>query len=231
MRSAKEPAGQVVYNCIDVLEKFAKLLKNDIILIAEKERSLGYINESMQDVFTDFSVNQYPKTKELINLFINCLTQVEYGRKTMYSRYRSLAQNSFNTALELANKVKGLLQQRESAFRSYMAAQEKKRKVAELKPQDELKCSQATTAFQNFNSQSIQAAGLFANQLHRDLVITLSSFAHAQMELCAKSLEVWAAAIEIIDQSTLEDDTDAVILAFQKSLNSLGTPNIAAYDD
>ncbi|OHS98329.1 hypothetical protein TRFO_08898 [Tritrichomonas foetus] len=226
MRNAKDPAGQVVYNCIEVLEKFATFLKNDIVLIAEKERSLGYINESMQDVFTDLTVNQYPKAREVINLFISSLTQVEYVRKTMYSRYRSLAQNSFTTALELATKVKGLLVERENAFKSFLTAQERKRRIAQPKPQDELKLSQATTAFQTLNSQTIQAAGTFANQLHRDLVTTLSAFAHAQMELYAKSLEVWAATIEQIDQATLDDDTDAVVLAFQKAMNTLGTVSV-----
>ena len=221
MKNAKEHAGQVVYNCVEVLEKFASLLKNDIVYIAEKERSLGYINESMQDVFTDLNANQYPKAKEVINLFITSLTQVEYARKTMYSRYRLLAQNSFTAAIELASKVKALLIDRENAYKNYQIALEKKQKTVQPKQQDELKFSQATSTFQTLNSQAIQAAGTFSNQLHRDLIITLSSFAHAQMELYAKSVEVWANTIEEIDQATLEDDTDAVVLAFQKAINSL----------
>ena len=180
MKNAKEIGGQVVYNVAEVFEKFAALLKNDIVLIAEKERSLGYINESMQDVFTDLKVNQYPKAREVIELFITSLTQVEFARKTMYSRYRLLAQNSFTASLELATKVKNLLIERENAYRSYLASLEKKQKAVQPKPQDEVKFSQATTTFQTLNTQAIQGAGTFANQLHRDLVTTLSYFAHAQ---------------------------------------------------
>lgn len=226
MKNAKDPAGEVVYKSVEVLERFAALLKNDIVLIAEKERSLGYINESMQDVFQDLTVNQYPKVKELLSFFITSLTQVEYARKTMYSRYRLLAQSSFTTAIELASKVKSLLIDRENALKSYIAAAERKQRAAQPKPQDDLKLSQATSQFQTLNAQAIQSTGNFANQLHRDLVTTLSSFAHAQMELYAKSLEVWSNTIQTIDQAILDEDTDAVILAFQKSLNTLASqPN------
>lgn len=46
------------------------------------------------------------------------------------------------------------------------------------------------------------------------------------MELYAKSLEVWSNTIQTIDQAILDEDTDAVILAFQKSLNTLASqPN------
>lgn len=223
MKNAREPAGQVIYNCVEVLGKFQEMLKSDIVLIAEKQRSLGFINESMQDVFTDLTTNMYPKAREVLNLFITSLTQVEYARKTMYSRYRLLAQNSFAATIELATKVKGLLIDRENAYKNYLAAVEKKQRTAQPKPQDEIKFSQATSTFQTLNTQTIQAAGTYANQLNRDLVTTLSSFAHAQMELYAKSVEVWANTIEAIDQAALEEDTDAMALAFQKSLNTLST--------
>ena len=105
-RQWNEHAGEVVFHCVDVLEKFAALIKNDLILIAEKERSLGFLNESMEDVLTDLSVNQFEKAKQIVNLFIGALTQVEYSRKILYHRTHHLAQSSFQSTIEQAKTVK-----------------------------------------------------------------------------------------------------------------------------
>jgi hypothetical protein len=54
-----EPSGQVIFESLGVLEKFVGLLRNDIVFIAEKERSVGFLNESMSDVLNDLTSNPY----------------------------------------------------------------------------------------------------------------------------------------------------------------------------
>lgn len=215
-------AGEVVFNSINVLERFASLLKQDIVTIAEKHRSLGFLNEQMSDVFTDLAVNQYPKAREVLNLFIGCLSQIEYARKVMYHRSHQLSQQSFQSTIEQARTVKGLLKEREAAVIKYNQA--KNAQARGNNQNQDAKMSQATASFQSLNTQTIQAAGNYANQLHRDLITTLTSFAHSQMELYAKSVEVWANYIEALDQTDLGEDLDDVVDVIHKTAQSI-VPN------
>ncbi|KAH0794507.1 hypothetical protein GPJ56_001532 [Histomonas meleagridis] len=210
-------AAGVIYSCTDVLEKFAALLKNDITMIAEKERSLGYLNESMSDIFSDLTINQYPKAKEVLNAFINSLSQIEFGRKVMYQRSHQLAQSSFTSTLDLAKKAKSLLKEREASLSKYMQVKAAKEKSTKPSSQLDEKLTASKTSFQAANAQAIQATSTFTNQLHRDLILTLSSFAHAQMEFYAREIEVWSKTIEAIDKNTIDDDTESIVNSFQAS--------------
>lgn len=215
-------AGQSVFNMIKVLQDFTKFLKSDLVLIAEKQRSVGYLNENLSDELTKLSLNQFPNTKEMLNQFIGAMTQVEYGRKVMYSRLRNLENQSFNSTLELARQASELLTQREEAIVKYQQAlQAHQRQLAKNKgpsPQSEVKVTQANASFQALNTQAIQATGTFTNQLHRDLVTVLASYAHSQMELYARQLQAWSHVIEVIDEAPLENDVADVVDALNKSL-------------
>ena len=214
-------AGQSVYNMIRVLQDFTKFLKSDIVLIAEKQRSVGYLNENLTDELTKLSINQFPNVKELLNQFIGAMTQVEYGRKIMYSRLRDLETQSFASTLELARQASDLLVQREDAIVKYqqaiLAHQRQQAKGKQPNPQLEIRISQANASFQALNTQAIQATGTFTNQLHRDLVTVLASFAHSQMELYARQIEAWNHVIEVIDEAPLEDDITDVVDAMNKA--------------
>lgn len=205
-------AGEVIYNSIEVMQKFAEFLKNDIALIAEKERSVGFLNEQMSDTLFEMSQHQFPKAKEVLNLFIASLSQIEYSRKVMYQRDHQLADNAFVSSIELAKGVKELLKNRENAIRKYTSA-----KASNKGPADQNLVS-ATAHFQQLNTQSIQAAGTYANQLHRDLITTLASYAHSQMELHAKQLETWAKYIDIIDSINLDEDVENTVQALKDSV-------------
>jgi len=207
-------AGEVVFNSIDVLQKFAEFLRNDLVLIAEKERSLGFLNETLGDSLGDLSVKQFPKAKEVLNYFIGTLSTIEYFRKVMYHREHQLATTSFSSSIELAKNVKQLLKDREEAIKRYILA---KSKAIKGPPENDPKLMQATTSYQSINTHSIQAAATYSNQLHRDLIISLSSFAHAQMEIHAKSVEHWAKFLMNIDNVETNEDVEMIIAALQES--------------
>ena len=219
-RGWNDHAGEVVFRSVEVLERFAALLKNDMALIAEKERSLGFVNESLSDVLTDMATNQFQHAKELINLFISSLTQIEYARKILYHRTHLLAQNSLQSTIDQAKAVKLLIKDRETAIARYLQAKHTQQN-SRMTQATEMKVSKSSAAVRALNQQTIQSTGTFANQLHRDLVTVLGSFAHAQMELYAKQVEVWAHAIEEIDQCCLEDDIDDVTVSLQKIMNTI----------
>lgn len=220
-RGWNDHAGEVVFRSVEVLERFAALLKNDMALIAEKERSLGFVNESLSDVLTDMTTNQFQRAKELINLFISSLTQIEYARKILYHRTHLLAQNSLQSTIDQAKAVKLLIKDRETAISRYLQAKNAHQHAARPTEASEMKVSKSSAAVRSLNQQTIQSTGTFANQLHRDLVTVLGSFAHAQMELYAKQVEVWAHAIEEIDQCCLDEDTDEITVSLQKIMNTI----------
>jgi hypothetical protein len=208
MRASSDAGGHVVFQCFDVLEKFAVLLRNDFVLMAEKIRSLGFLNESLSDVLTDLSANQFPKARELINVIIGSLTQIEYARKVMYHRTHLLADSAFQSSLEQAKTIKGLLHDREQALNRFVQVSAAQGRSQRQNPQIDAKLSTATGTFKAANAQAVQASSVYSNQLHRDLLLTLTSFAHAQMEMHARALEIWGKAIEQIDQCSMDDDND-----------------------
>ena len=205
-------AGEILYNSIEVLQKFAAMLKNDIAAIAEKERSMGFLNEQMSDAFFELNKEQFPKAKEVINAFIASLSQVEYARKVMYQRDHQLAHDVFASSLELAKTCKELLRAREQSIKRYSMARQQ-----ELRSPQPENVAAATTSFQSLNSQAIQASATYANQVHRDLIIVLSSFAHAQMELYARTLETWSRFIEKIDEAVFDEDIESIVSTLKES--------------
>ena len=206
-------AGEIIYNSIDVLQKFADMLKNDIAAIAEKERSMGFLNEQMSDNLFEMNKEQFPKAKEVLNFFIASLSQIEYARKVMYQRDHQLARDVFQSSLELAKSCKELLKAREQAIKRYTVAKQNELKTAS-QPEN---LAAATTNFQTLNTQAIQSAATYSNQVHRDLITVLSSYAHAQMELHARTLETWSRFIEKIDETPFDEDIETIVNSMKES--------------
>ena len=217
MSKWNDHSGEVIFNSIDVLHKFSELLKSDIIQISEKERSVGLLKESLADNLVEFSINQFSKAKEAIELFINSLNQIEYNRKIMYHRNHQLSSMSFSSSIELGKNVMNLLKEREEAIKRYNSIKNKK--------DNDPKLAQTTASFQSINTQTIQSAGTYSNQLNRDLIVTLTSFAHSQMELHAKSIEIWSKLIENIDEINVDDDINKIMDSLKESSNSFAIVN------
>ena len=216
-----EPSGEVIYNCVEVLEKFAKLLQKDIAMIAEKHRDLGFVNENLEATAASLSVNHYPKAKQVLSLFISALDQIEYARKVMYTRTHDLSESAFANALEQAKTVKSLLKARDQAASKYLRVMAAKQKLTNIDKKKEMQLRKITTDCQGANSQALFGVSKFAQQVHKDLVMALSSFAHAQMELYTHVVEVFGKTIEEIDQVDLEEDIDKVTDQMQKILRTI----------
>jgi hypothetical protein len=196
-RPWNEPGGQLVFNIFEVLEKFSGLLRNDLTLIAEKERSLGFLNESLGDVLQDLSTNQYPKARDLINKFNSALAQVEYARKVMYFRTRHLSDESLTSIPERARVVKALLREREVAFTRRLRAQGTTASEPDPRP---------VASYRSINQQAVQVAGSALRQLLGEVGQTIVSFAHGQMELYVGMLQVWQKVIVDIDESAIGEE-------------------------
>lgn len=196
-----DSASEVVFQGISVIQKFAPLLKNDVVLIAEKERSYGFLNEGFCDSLAEIATSQFPRTRNLIENFISAQTQVEYWRKVMYMRLHMLAQSCLSSTLDLANPTKDQLKQRDNALRR-----------AQVKGG-----SAPAVSLASLQTQATQSAGTFTSTLHRDLTVTLTSFAHAQMELHAKSIEAWTQFIEQLNETSTDEDVTELIQALEQA--------------
>jgi hypothetical protein len=211
-RPWNEPGGQLVYNSFEVLERFSGLLRNDLNLIAEKERSLGFLNESLGDVLQDLSTNQYPKVREFINQFNVALAQVEYARKVMYFRTRRLADAALASIPERSRAVKSLLRERELAFTRCLRRQGTRAAEPDPRP---------VASYRSINQQAVQSVGTEMRQLLREVGQTITSFAHGQMELYASMLQVWQGVIAEIDESTVEDEGAEAAAALDAILETI----------
>ena len=221
MSKWNEPSGQVVYNCIQLLQNFATLLKKDIAMIAEKHRDLGFVNENLEAAAENLAINHYPQAKRVLTLFVNTLNQIEFSRKVMYTRTHQLSEVAFQNVLDQAKNVQQLLKAREQAVTKYMQALAAKQKAGEMDRKKEMHLKKVTNTCVTANTQALYGVSTFVQQFHKDLVLVLSSFAHAQMELYTHIVEVCGNTIEEVDQIDIEDDTEKVVEQMQKVMRTI----------
>jgi hypothetical protein len=224
MSGSAESGGKVVYDNINVMEKFSALLRTDFIGIAEKNRSLGFLNESMSDVLTNLAVHQFPKAHELLDLVIASLARVEYARKIMYHRTHLLGENAFQSTLAQTHGVKNVLQEREQARNRLAQVTAARARSARPNQVIESRFSADTGSFRSANTQAVQATSLYATQFHRDVLVALTSFAHAQMEMQARIMEIWGGALEQMDEIEVDEDNDVAASALLGAMDMIAPP-------
>jgi hypothetical protein len=213
-RQWNEPGGQVIFGSLGVLDKFVGLLRNDIVFVAEKERSVGFLNESMSDVLTDLSSNQYTPGKDLITQFVQRLAQIEYARKVIYFRTHQLVDQAFRTVPEQVQRARTLLQQRELAYTRYMRDVQQRVTNPKIDPRP-------LAAFRSASKQAQDAVIPTVNQIYAELVRTITAFAHAQIEMHARAMEVWSEAITEIDAISFEGQDGEIGHSFEEILSSI----------
>jgi hypothetical protein len=213
-RRWNEPGGQVIFDSLGVLDQFTRILRTDIGFIAEKQRSLGFLNESTSDVLADLSANQYPTAKAILMKFVQSLAQVEYGRKVMYFRTHRLADQAFQGLPEQAKHCREHLQRREIAYTRHARAVQQRAQNPKIDPRP----------LANFREATQQATEIVMptfNQIHMDLIRTITAFAHAQLEKHARALEVWSRAVTEIDGIAFDDEEADMEDQFTEILASL----------
>jgi hypothetical protein len=213
-RQWNEPAGQVIFGSLGVLEKFVGLLRNDIVFIAEKERSVGFLNESMSDVLNDLTSNQYTPGKDLLSQFVQRLAQNEYARKVMYFRTHQLADNAFRAVAEQVQRSRALLQQRELAYTRHIRDVQQRAKNPKIDPGP-------VAAFRNANKQALDAVISTVDQIYTERVRTITAFAHAQIEMHARAMEAWSDAITEIDAISFDEQDQEIERSFEEILSSI----------
>lgn len=216
-----EACGEHLSNCIHSMEIFADLLKRDIAMIAENHRVEGFVVENLEEAASNLVINHYPKASEALHMFINALSQVELARKVMYTRNHSLSETIFQSTLEQAKSVKALLKTRDQMIGKYLSALSAKQKARRPSERLDAALQKATTEYQTTNNQALFSVSKYAQQANRDLVISLSSFAHAQMEMYIQMIQVWGQVIETLDEMDIDADADAVTNQMMKAGNQI----------
>lgn len=221
MSKWNEPSGQVVFNLVQLLQNFATLLRKDIAMVAEKHRDLGFVNENLESAAENLSMNHYPQAKQVLNLFVTTLNQIEFSRKVMYTRLHQLSDVAFQNVLDQAKNVQQLLKAREQAVTKYMQALAAKQKAGEMDRKKEMQLKTATSACVTANTQALYAVSNFSQQFCKDLVLALSSFAHAQMELYTHIVEVCGKTVEEVDAIDIDADTEKVVDQMQRVMRTI----------
>jgi hypothetical protein len=213
-RQWNEPGGQVIFGSLGVFEKLVGLLRNDIVFIAEKQRSVGFLNESMSDVLTDLSSNQYAPVTELLTQFVQRLAQVEYARKVMYFRTHQLAEQAFHGIPEQIQWSRELLQKREVAYTRHLRDQQRRVTNPKIDPRP-------LAEFRSATKQAVDAVLPTVNQIYGELVRTITAFAHAQIEMHAHAMEVWSKGINEIDEISFDAQEEEITRTFDEILFSI----------
>jgi hypothetical protein len=221
MRGSTGSAGKVVLDRFTTLEKLAPLVRSDFLAIAEKNRSLGFLNENISDLLTDLSASQFPKAHELMELMVGSLSRVEYARKVMYHRTRLLGEQAFQSSMEQVRTVKGILNDCEQALNRAQQASAAQARAARRNDLFDRRAAAASGTFKAANAKAVQASSVYSNQINRDLSLALLSFAHAQMEMYARTLEVWGNAIEQIDKLELNEEAEAASDALEAAVDTI----------
>jgi hypothetical protein len=208
-----------VYNRIELMEKFAAFLRKEFAVIAEEHRSLGFLNESIGQALLDASPGHFPQTQALVTKFVGSLEIVEGLRKLLYHRSHLLAQSAFQPTLEHAKLLKPRVRERDHAVGRYLAAVTADSRGND--PKVHQKLLSETAAYQALNLQTIQGVCSFHGQMNRDLVGTLTSFAHAQMELYVKTIQTWTETISEFENMQAEQDAEAIEEGMKKILLSI----------
>jgi hypothetical protein len=204
------PTSGDLWERIRVIDQFIEYIRKEFDVIAEEQRTLGFLNESVSQALSEMEKSQFPQTALITHSFVQSLIDVESVRKLLYHRFHLLSESSFQNSISQISVLRPRIKERDAAIGRFLKSQAAKSRVTKPDLVLDQRLARDTSTYHSLNVQTIQTSVSFMTQMHRDLVTVLSVFAHAQMEMYVKVIETWANTIEVIDAAELEEDFAAI---------------------
>jgi hypothetical protein len=200
-----DAAGQRATLCMRDVKSLSELVRKNMTLANEKERSVGALCEALSDGCEKASQPQLPAVQSVLMGFSTVLTRVELQRKALYQRMRPISESFLLQSSRTTSPVVATLRRRDQAIKRAVALPPADRDPHG--PQSHQIRLQAVTV----NTDAIRDVKLWCNEYNRELKGSLREYAHAQMEFAAKALEQWSNFLEDLTLVDFADDMDQVV--------------------
>jgi hypothetical protein len=198
-------AAQRAMLCMRDVKSLSELVRKNMTLANEKERSVGVLCESLSDGCEKASQPQLPAVQSVLMGFATVLARVELQRKTLYQRVRPITESFMLQSSRTTAPVVATLRRREQAIKRAQGLPPAERDSHAA--QSHQIRSQAIAV----NSDAIRDVKLWCTEYNRELKVALREYAHAQMEFAAKALEQWSNFLEDLTLVDFADDTDQIV--------------------
>jgi hypothetical protein len=198
-------AGQKAALCMRDVKNLSELVRKNMNLANEKDRSVGVLCEGLADGCEKAAEHQLPAVQSVLMGFATVLARVELHRKTLYQRIRPVAETSLLQSSRTTPPVLTSLQRREQAVK----------KAQRLPPADRdpraAQSHQIRSQAVAINADAIRDVKAWCSEYNHDLKSSFREYAHAQMEFAARALEQWSAFLEDLTLVDFATDTDQIV--------------------
>jgi hypothetical protein len=198
-------AAQKAAQCMRDVKNLSELVRKNMHLANEKDRSVGVLCEGLADGCEKAAEHQLPAVQSVLMGFATVLARVELHRKNLYQRVRPVAETCMFQSSRATPPVLATLQRRDQAVKraQNLPPAEKDPRAA----QSHQIRAQAVAV----NSDAIRDVKTWCIEYNRDLKTSLREYAHAHMEFAAKALEQWSNFLEDLTLVDFTDDTDQIV--------------------
>ena len=210
MKSNFDVAGQNISLCIRDVKSLSDLVRKNMALANDKDRSVGVLCEQLAESCEAAAQLQMPTVQSALMGFATILARVELQRKALYQRISTLAQNALLIPSKNTAAVAQSLAKREQAIKKaqHLPPPENDPKIAQN--------NQIRTQAIALNNHATQDVRSWYIQYNQDLKRTVREYAHAQMEFAAKALEQWSIFMEDLALLDFNSDTDQMVTMLEE---------------
>jgi hypothetical protein len=203
--SGLDAAGQKARTCIRDVKSLSELVRKDMTLANEKERSVGFLCEKLAEDCEKLAQERLPSVQAALLGLATVLARVELHRKGLYQRMIPLAANCVLTPAKGAQPALTALERRDQAVRKTQRLPPAERDPRAA--QSNLLRTQAKT----MNSEAVREMQAWYDMYSSDLKQSLREYAHAQMEFAARALEQWSGFLADFTLLDFSEDIDEVV--------------------
>lgn len=196
--------GSSIDECVKDIRVKSDAFRKNLTESNNKERSVGALAEGFSEGVEKAAQNQLPSVKSALIGFSTILARIEYSRKSLYQRLGNVSQQAFVVAARSATDVNKVIKKRSDSFRD----------ISNLTSHPNADVSRVNKARLNAvtdNSAAIQTTRTWLGQFNMELKNTLRTYAHAQMEFAARSLEQWSNFMEDLALLDFNRDADEMV--------------------
>ena len=171
-------------------------IRKELTASNEKNRSVGFLQEQLEQSCELTSQHQEPTTRSALIGFGTIIERVEYSRKCLYLRLKTVNESFLQSSSQTAGYVQQSLQKRTQSLRRL-----------ESSPGDGVSRTNAATQ----NSATVEDVVRWSEQYNQELRRFMRDYAHSQLEFASRCLENWSTFMEDISLLDFSSDTDNVV--------------------
>lgn len=203
-------AGQSITLCIKDVKNLSEIVRKNLALANDKERSLGVLCEQLYESCSAAAQLQLSTVQSALMGFSCTLQRIELQRQALFQRIAPLSANALLISAKNTHTVGQALQKRDLAIK----------KAQNLPPAaTDPKAAQSNlirTQAVSLNNQATQEVRNWCIQYNADLKSSVREYAHAQMEFAAKALEQWSCFLEDLTLLDFSRDTDEMVTMLEE---------------